>query len=154
MLHSCWMHAQQGAVHAQDFFQILQPGLQLLRPPKRDARDGPGVVAGFVAYNYDAFTAEFSIEPWQARVPKNPKNPHLDGSICLLGLWPPSMSPQHTESSVLAQWPHVLALMGDNSDNVPGLKGIGLKSALQLVQQFDTVDSVLEHAAEVRGRPP
>ena len=50
----------------KDFFQILRPGLQLLRPPKRDARDGPGVVAGFVAYNYDAFMAEYSIEPWQA----------------------------------------------------------------------------------------
>ena len=51
----------------QDFFQILRPGLQLLRPPKRDAVDGPGVVAGFVAYNYDAFRAEFGIEPCQAK---------------------------------------------------------------------------------------
>lgn len=50
----------------QDFFQMLRPGLQLLRPPKKDARDGPGVVAGFVAYNSDAFREEFGIEPWQA----------------------------------------------------------------------------------------
>ena len=49
----------------QDFFQILQPRLQLLRPPKRDARDGPGVVAGYVAYSYDAFKAEYGIEPHQ-----------------------------------------------------------------------------------------
>ena len=46
---------------------MLRPGLQLLRPPKRDARDGPGVVAGFVAYNTDAFREEFGIEPWQVR---------------------------------------------------------------------------------------
>jgi hypothetical protein len=52
------------------------------------------------------------------------------------------------------QWAHVLALMGDASDNVPGVKGIGLKSALALVQQFGTVESVLEHAAEVKPALP
>ena len=50
---------------AQDFFQVLKPGLQLLRPPKKDAKDGAGIVAGFVGYNYDAFKGEFGIEPWQ-----------------------------------------------------------------------------------------
>lgn len=49
----------------QDFFQLLRPGLQLLRPPKKDARDGPGIIAGFVAYNSDAFREEFGVEPWQ-----------------------------------------------------------------------------------------
>ena len=53
----------------QDFFQVLKPGLQLLRPPKKDARDGAGIVAGFVGYNYDAFKQEFGLEPWQARLP-------------------------------------------------------------------------------------
>ena len=57
---------------SQDFFQILRPGLQLLRPPKRNAVDGPGVVAGFVAYSYDAFKAEFGIEPCQAIIPVTP----------------------------------------------------------------------------------
>ena len=56
--------AGRGAA-AQDFFQVLRPGLQLLRPPKKDARDGAGIVAGFVGYNYDAFKQEFGIEPWQ-----------------------------------------------------------------------------------------
>lgn len=44
---------------------MLRPGLQLLRPPKKDARDGPGIVAGFVAYNSDAFREDYDIEPWQ-----------------------------------------------------------------------------------------
>lgn len=55
------------ACSVQDFFQILRPGLQLLRPPKRNAVDDPGVVAGFVAYSYDAFKAEYGIEPCQAK---------------------------------------------------------------------------------------
>ena len=55
-----------GFVSMQDFFQMLRPGLQLLRPPKKDARGGPGVVASFVAYNSEAFREEFGVEPWQA----------------------------------------------------------------------------------------
>ncbi len=47
------------------------------------------------------------------------------------------------------QWPHVLGLMGDASDNVPGVKGIGPKGALTLIQQYGTIESVLENAAEV-----
>jgi hypothetical protein len=125
---------------SQDFFQILRPGLQLLRPPKRDARDGPGVVAGFVAYNYDAFLAEYSIEPWQAGVLLT-AHYTMQSACC-------AASAEALERSAM-QWPDVLALMGDTSDNVPGLKGIGPKSALQLVQQFGSVERVLEHAAEV-----
>lgn len=47
------------------------------------------------------------------------------------------------------QWPHVLGLMGDASDNVPGVKGIGPKGALTLIQQYGTIEGVLENAAEV-----
>lgn len=49
----------------QDFFQVLRPGLQLLRPPKKDELGSAGIVAGFVGYSYDAFKQEFGIEPDQ-----------------------------------------------------------------------------------------
>ncbi|HSQ00716.1 MAG TPA: DNA polymerase I [Candidatus Dormibacteraeota bacterium] len=39
----------------------------------------------------------------------------------------------------------VLALMGDTSDNVPGVSGIGEKTAIALVQAFGTVEGVLDH---------
>lgn len=48
------------------------------------------------------------------------------------------------------QWVHVLALMGDASDNVPGVSGIGAKGALSLIQEFGSVESVLENAEKVR----
>ena len=47
------------------------------------------------------------------------------------------------------QWVHVLALMGDASDNVPGVPGVGAKGALSLIQQYGSVESVLENAEKV-----
>lgn len=43
--------------------------------------------------------------------------------------------------------------MGDASDNVPGVKGIGSKGALALIQQYGTIEGVLSNASEV-GRLP
>ena len=43
----------------------------------------------------------------------------------------------------------VLALMGDASDNVKGVPGVGEKSARALVTEYDTLDRLLEHASEL-----
>ncbi|MGE5561492.1 MAG: DNA polymerase I [Chloroflexota bacterium] len=43
------------------------------------------------------------------------------------------------------------ALMGDKSDNIPGIPGVGEKTALKLLHDFGSVDSVLDHADEVAG---
>ncbi len=42
-----------------------------------------------------------------------------------------------------------LALVGDSSDNIPGAKGIGEKSAVKLLQQFDTIENIYAHIDEV-----
>lgn len=44
------------------------------------------------------------------------------------------------------------ALMGDSSDNIPGVPGVGEKTALKLITQFDTLDGVYEHLDEVSGK--
>ncbi len=46
----------------------------------------------------------------------------------------------------------VLAIMGDTSDNIPGVKGIGEKGASKLIAQFGSVAGVLEHLEEVKGK--
>ncbi|MEG1525116.1 MAG: DNA polymerase I [Clostridia bacterium] len=43
-------------------------------------------------------------------------------------------------------------LMGDNSDNIPGIPGVGEKTALKLLEQYGTIDAVLAHAGEVKGK--
>jgi DNA polymerase-1 len=45
-----------------------------------------------------------------------------------------------------------LALVGDSSDNVPGVKGIGEKGARQLLQEYGNLETILAHAAEVSGK--
>lgn len=42
------------------------------------------------------------------------------------------------------------ALMGDSSDNLPGVPGIGQKTGIQLLQQYDTLDSIYEHLDEIK----
>ena len=42
-----------------------------------------------------------------------------------------------------------LSLMGDSSDNVPGVPGVGPKTALELLQQFDSLDDVYNHLDRV-----
>ena len=45
----------------------------------------------------------------------------------------------------------LLGLMGDSSDNIPGCKGIGEKKAVQLLQQFGNIDTLLQHTDQLKG---
>lgn len=44
------------------------------------------------------------------------------------------------------------ALMGDPSDNIPGVKGIGEKTALKLLQQYGTLDGIYENIDSIKGK--
>src|ERR1035438_9352531 len=46
----------------------------------------------------------------------------------------------------------LMALLGDTVDNIPGAKGIGEKGATELIQKYGSVESALEHAAEVTNK--
>ena len=43
-------------------------------------------------------------------------------------------------------------LMGDSSDNIPGVPGVGPKTATKLLLAYGTIENVLDHAAEVSGK--
>lgn len=45
-----------------------------------------------------------------------------------------------------------LALVGDTSDNVPGVPGVGPKTAAKWLQQYDSLDNIVARAAEIGGK--
>ncbi len=48
------------------------------------------------------------------------------------------------------QWVDVKALKGDSSDNIPGVAGVGEKTALELIKNYKTLDGVYEHLDDVK----
>jgi DNA polymerase-1 len=46
----------------------------------------------------------------------------------------------------------ILGLMGDSSDNIPGVAGIGEKTASKLISQYGTIENVLARAGELKGK--
>lgn len=46
----------------------------------------------------------------------------------------------------------MLGLMGDTADNIPGIKGVGEKTALKLLHQYDTIEGIDEHKEEIKGK--
>ncbi len=46
----------------------------------------------------------------------------------------------------------ILALWGDTSDNIPGVPGIGEKSACKLVQEWGTVENILANVGKIKGK--
>jgi DNA polymerase-1 len=51
-----------------------------------------------------------------------------------------------------AQYLDFVALKGDTSDNIPGVPGVGDKTAAKLVQRFGTVEALLDHVDELTGK--
>lgn len=46
----------------------------------------------------------------------------------------------------------MLALIGDSADNYPGCPGIGIKTATKLINQFGTIENLLQHTDELKGK--
>jgi DNA polymerase-1 len=49
------------------------------------------------------------------------------------------------------QVPDLKGLIGDSSDNIPGIRGIGEKTAAKLLQQYGSIDGIYEHLEEIKG---
>lgn len=76
------------------------------------------------------------------------KPPYQGGSIEILG--PEEICAKWGISNV-SQVIDMLGLMGDAVDNIPGIKGIGEKTAAKLLQEYGTLENILDHAEEIKG---
>lgn len=47
-----------------------------------------------------------------------------------------------------------LGLIGDSSDNVPGVPGIGPKTAISLIEEYGPIEEIIAHAAEIKAKRP
>jgi len=47
--------------------------------------------------------------------------------------------------------PDIMALMGDATDNIPGVRGIGEKTAMELIGEFGSLDNLLKNVDKVKG---
>lgn len=58
----------------------------------------------------------------------------------------------HWQLASPAQMIDLLGMAGDASDNIPGIKGVGEKTAIALLSEYGTLENVLAHAAELKGK--
>jgi DNA polymerase-1 len=80
----------------------------------------------------------------------------VDGKIFLLQTYKDNLliNPQKVEELFGVrpdQMLDLLAMMGDSSDNIPGLEGFGPKTAAALLQEFGNLDAILAHPEQVKG---
>lgn len=53
---------------------------------------------------------------------------------------------------VPSQMIELKGLQGDSGDNIPGVKGIGEKTAIKLLQEYSSIDSLYEHVEDLKGK--
>lgn len=70
---------------------------------------------------------------------------HNNKTIDVRSLW-------ETKEITPAQVIDVLALMGDTSDNVPGVEGIGLKTAAKLINEFGSIEGIFANIDKIKGK--
>ena len=56
------------------------------------------------------------------------------------------------ELSSTSQVVDLLALMGDSADNFPGCPGVGEKTAAKLIKEFGSIDNLLLHSSDIKGK--
>ena len=65
------------------------------------------------------------------------------------------MTPDAVEAKYFVpphRYPEIAALVGEDSDNLPGIPGVGPKTAAKWINQFDGLDNVITHADQITGK--
>ncbi len=76
------------------------------------------------------------------------KPPYQGGTIEIMG---PAEVCAKWGINQVSQVVDILGLMGDAVDNIPGIKGVGEKTAAKLLQEYGTLENILENAENIKG---
>ncbi|HJS91328.1 MAG TPA: 5'-3' exonuclease H3TH domain-containing protein, partial [Steroidobacteraceae bacterium] len=80
----------------------------------------------------------------------------VDGSITLINTMSNTVLDRDGVKAKFDVYPEqiidYLALVGDSSDNIPGIEKVGPKTAAKLLNQYGTLDNLVRHVAEVGGK--
>lgn len=77
------------------------------------------------------------------------KPAYMGNSVDILG---PKEVCEKWDIENVSQVIDMLGLQGDTSDNIPGIPGVGPKTAADLLKKFGTVENVIAHASELKGK--
>ena len=77
------------------------------------------------------------------------KPAYMGNSVDILG---PKEVCEKWDIENVSQVIDMLGLQGDTSDNIPGIPGVGPKTAAELLKQYGSVENVIAHASELKGK--
>jgi DNA polymerase-1 len=126
---------------------ITAQGLPLLRIPGVEADDVIGTLARRAAQAGKTVLISTGDKDMAQLV---------DGSVTLINTMNNSILDREGVKAKFDVYPEqiidYLALVGDSSDNIPGIDKVGPKTGAKLLQQYGSVENLLSHAAEVPGK--
>ena len=135
----------------KDFFQLLGPRVRQLRPNGKNYTETGGG-------DKDGGASEGRGDDANARTTKqteyygfgDPTHRNVTGR----GLVPYTEADFRAEHSDLdpAQFVDLLAMVGDSSDNVPGVEGIGPKTAPRLLVEYGDIEGAVANAADIKNK--
>jgi DNA polymerase-1 len=126
---------------------ISAQGLPLLRIPGVEADDVIGTLARRAAQAGETVLISTGDKDMAQLV---------DGSVTLINTMNNAMLDRDGVKAKFDVYPEqiidYLALVGDSSDNIPGIDKVGPKTGAKLLQQYTSVDNLIAHVAEVPGK--
>ncbi len=126
---------------------ITAQGLPLLRIPGVEADDVIGTLARRAALAGETVLISTGDKDMAQLV---------DGSVTLINTMNNAMLDRDGVKAKFDVYPEqiidYLALVGDSSDNIPGIDKVGPKTGAKLLQQYTSVDNLIAHVAEVPGK--
>ncbi|HEV8018207.1 MAG TPA: DNA polymerase I [Steroidobacteraceae bacterium] len=132
----------------EPLFEIIRAqGLPLLRVPGVEADDVIGTLARQAAHLGQTVLISTGDKDMAQLV---------DGSITLINTMNNTMLDRDAVKAKFDVYPEqiidYLALVGDSSDNIPGIDKVGPKTSAKLLQQYGGLDELIAHVAEVPGK--